>query len=57
MKKLFPVIHHKDDQTTFENAKIAFNEGCAGIFLIEITNILSLQYILCVVNVVVMCFL
>ena len=38
MKKLFPVIHHKDDQTTFENAKIAFNEGCAGIFLIEMSG-------------------
>ena len=38
MKKLFPVIHHKNDQTTFENAKIAFNEGCAGVFLIEMSG-------------------
>ena len=38
MKKLFPVIHYKDDQTSIENAKIAYEEGCDGIFLIEMSG-------------------
>lgn len=35
MKKLFPVIHYISLATTKENLKICINEGCHGVFLIN----------------------
>lgn len=35
MKKLFPVIHYKDIETSKKNLKICIDEGCHGVFLIN----------------------
>jgi len=35
---VLPVIHHRDEETTFKNAEVAFSEGCSGLFLISHTG-------------------
>ena len=33
--KIIPVIHYADDEQTLRNARIAFDAGCDGVFLIH----------------------
>jgi predicted TIM-barrel enzyme len=33
--QIYPVIHYKDDETTIEEAEIAYNAGADGVFLIS----------------------
>ena len=35
MTRVFPVIHHRDIDTTFENVDVAVGAGVTGVFLIN----------------------
>lgn len=37
MKYLYPVIHFLNTETALENARIAFDAGCEGLFIIDMT--------------------
>lgn len=39
MKYLYPVIHFLNNEVALENARIAFNAGCEGLFIIDMTPV------------------